>query len=338
MPGSQVDVSWEQAQAIAQKIFPESWLEDVKKNAEGGLVNPLFEIHTSNPSHELILRVCPPRYESYKMEKEEFVYSLIAGKTDVPVPHVFLIDKTRALVPFSYMVMPKMRGKLLSSVKELMTKEERAGLYAELGETLAKIHAIKFGNWGWINGKGGTEGCGASDGCSSWRDFFVWDLRQKLENLKGKMPGHERFAADCWSYVKKHEHLLEIQDCPCLVHNDFHWWNILVDRTRAEQKPKWHVSSVFDVEWAISGHSEVDLTRTERHILRYDKDYPEALDTFFEGYRRRGKISPEYSERKYLYMLERYVTLIAVFHDSGDKRRYDHVCDQAKKIAAGEQI
>jgi len=334
----EAEILWEQAEQIVRKIFPESKLEDLKKNVEGGLVNPLFELDTSNPSHELILRFCPPRYEHYKMEKEEFVYGLIAQKTDVPVPHVFLIDKTRSIVPFAFMVMPKMRGKVMPYVKELMSRSEKLGLYDELGETLAKIHAIRFDKWGWINGRGELEGCGTPGGCSSWPEFFRYDLELKLANLEGKISGADKLANDCRQYVKDHETLLDVSDSPCLVHNDYHWWNILVDRTRAEAKPKWHVSSVFDVEWAISGHSEVDLTRTERHILRYDEDFPEALETFFQGYRRRGKISVDYEQRKFLYMLERYVTLIPVFHDSGDKKRYDHVSGQARKIVAGKEL
>ena len=85
-----------------------------------------------------------PREDFYDKEAEN--YRLIAEQTDIPVPGIHRIDKSKTLVPVSYMVMDYMTGEesfFLSDPRNPQTEpHEKAEIQRETGYCYAQIHNI----------------------------------------------------------------------------------------------------------------------------------------------------------------------------------------------------
>jgi fructosamine-3-kinase len=248
------------AREIVRTVFPHKHVDSIHRFRKG-IINKTYELKTSIGSY--VLRIYPK--DHWKIEKEKYIYGLIGGKTDVPVPKVYTSGK-------DYIVLTRIEG------KELDIKDNKA--VKQAGEYLAKIHRIKFPYFGWIVGKE------IKPKFKDWEKFVGYENKEKLKRIPNEM------KKDFNRIFKQNKDLLKIKSKPCLLHKDYHKSHILVE--------KHNISGIIDVEWAIAGHNELDIAKS---CLWMFDGKPEKEKIFLQGYKKFGKISKDYPKRKILYKI-----------------------------------
>jgi len=257
---------------VISKVFPLARVISIKR-IKKGCVNDTYEVKITNPKKELIFRLFPN--EAWKAEKESYIYSLIKQKTNVPVPKIRLIDTSKKLYSNAFILLSKIKGReLKKSDKKLIVKA---------GEYLAKIHSIKFKKFGWIVGKN------IEPKFNKWIDFCEYDLKLKLKNLKKYNPDKDMIKK-LKQYFKENKSKINIKTKPCLIHKDYHFSHILVNKGK--------ISGIIDVEWAMSGHNELDLAKSLMWMFNGNKELEKL---FLKGYKKYHKLSKDFEKRREIY-------------------------------------
>ncbi|MFH2027993.1 MAG: aminoglycoside phosphotransferase family protein [Nanoarchaeota archaeon] len=253
-----------------RKIYPSSKVISITRLTKG-CINRTFSVKIKNPDKDIIFRLYPK--DGWKSEKEKYIYGLISKKTNVPVPKFLNIDTSKKLFPQTYALLSKIPGKELT--------KNNTGQIKEAGNLLAKIHSIKFNRFGWIVGKK------IDPGFKKWEEFCNFDFNHKINNLKEHKKISVSKIKDIINYYKENKHVLDIKDKPCLIHKDYHFSHILNYKNK--------ISGIIDVEWAISGHNELDLVKSIMWMFPNDK---RLQNIFLGGY---GIRLEDLSERKEMY-------------------------------------
>jgi len=297
------------AEKAVRKVFPDSKIKNIYR-LKKGMINENYSIKIKHPDKELILRIYPT--DGWKAKKEKYLYDLMARKIKIPVPEVYAIDISKKIVPKNYLLLSKVQGKELN-IAYRKTKDVR--LIKEAGSILAKMHSIKFSSFGWIVN---TE---IKPCFRSWPDFVFYDLGVKLNKLSRVAKIKKPFINKCLDYVENNRELLEVKSKPCLLHKDYHFSHILSDKKR--------ITGIIDFEWAIAGHSELDLIKS---IWWMFEKMPSIEKPFLKGYKRYGTISNKFAKRKRAYELILLTGLIGFSYQTKNKKWFDYNLKKAKSI------
>ncbi|MBW2975259.1 aminoglycoside phosphotransferase family protein [Candidatus Woesearchaeota archaeon] len=264
---------------ILKDIYPNKDISSVKR-FEKGLINKTYGVKLDGKS--LVIRLYPK--DLWKIKKEKYLYSLIRKKTGVPVPEIIQSGK-------NYLLMSKIEGKELSF-------DDRS-LIRKTGEMLAMIHSIKFPYYGWIINKE------ISPGFSKWADFIGYDTNIKFRKIPEK---YATLKKKVRQLIILNKHLLDVSSKPCLLHKDYHSSHIIVDKNR--------INGVIDIEWAISGHNEFDIAKS--CLWMFDRK-PALEREFLKGYKKYGRISDEFEERKKLYRVLHLLSSLSFSYECKDR-------------------
>jgi aminoglycoside phosphotransferase (APT) family kinase protein len=248
---------------LIYRIYPDSRVSSIKRFRKG-VINETYSLKVDGSS--LVLRIYPKDF--WKIKKEKYLYELIREKTDVPVPKVIKTGR-------NYILMSKVQGKELSiKNKDLVRKA---------GEYLAKIHSIKFPYYGWIIKKR------IKPKFRKWSDFINYDIKLKSRKIPAKYDSLKKKVKEI---IEDNRNLLNIKSKPCLLHKDYHSSHIIADKNK--------INGIIDIEWAMSGHNEFEVAKS--CFWMFDKK-PELEKIFLQGYRKYGKLSKDFNERKKLYKI-----------------------------------
>lgn len=279
------------------KVFPNSKIASINLFTKGH-VNRTFNIKIKNPEKDLVFRIFPN--DSWKAEKEQFLYDLISKKTDVKVPQVYKVDTSKKIISHAYSIMSKIKGTTLDKAYK---KAQDKKLIERAGETLAKIHSIKFGSFGWIVNKK------VHPRFRTWHKFIHYDLEEKLKKLSKSMLIEKEHIFKCHKRLHDFQTLLKVRSKPCLLHKDYHFPHIIID--------KGGINGIIDMEWATAGHNELDIAKSEWWM--FDR-LPRLKPYFLKGYQRFGSVSKEYKKRKEMYEIILLISSIAFSYEMKNKR------------------
>ena len=300
-------INHQKVQLVCKKSFKKCIVEKVREITDAGMVNPIFEVTISNPSKSLVLKTYPEKWGHYKPDKEKFIFELIKSKTNLPVPKIYTLDKSKKILPKTYLLMSKMEGIMPKKIK--ISNEEKKGLYFQLGQDLAKLHKIKFSEFGWIyKDKISRYELKYAKPFETWKAFFLskyQEVKDELKNAEDKKYGRlnktsfEKMLPEIDKYIEKNVYLLDTKIEPVFIHNDFSLTNVLVTKNK-----HWEISAIFDVEMSMTGHNEFELSNMN---FLYNKKtlfkLNEQEKAFFEGYQSIKKLSKDFKERQRLYFL-----------------------------------
>jgi len=317
-------VSRNKAELICRKIYKKCKVKSVREITEAGIVNPIFEVTISNPAKSLILKTYPKKWEHYKPDKESYVFKLISAKTNLPVPEIYVLDKSKKILKNSYLLMSKLEGKMPKKIK--IPLKERKRLFFQLGKDLAKLHTIKFREFGWVyKDKISKYEIKYSKSYKDWKSFFFSKYKEVKEDMRRcknvkygniDLQTFKDFLPRIEAYFKKYSNLLEGKFTPVLIHNDFSLTNIFIQKNK-----HWNISGLFDVEMSMTGHNEYELANLDLPVYS-KKDFfslTELGKEFFRGYKSAGgKISKLYPKRQKLYFL--YAVLSFAIFDGFELR------------------
>lgn len=273
-----------------------------------GHVNKTYKITLDNKK-ELILRIYEK--DDWKAIKEKYIYKLIRKNTQINVPNIYNIDGSKKIIPKIYSIFSYIPGIELEKAYLINKNKE---LVKEAAVILKQLHSIKFDRFGWIVGEE------INPKFRKWHDFVLYDVDNKLNALKNKIP--QKLASDVRIFFEYNESLLNIKEKPCLIHKDYHSSHIIAEKDK--------INGIIDVEWAIAGHSELDFVKLEMWFL--DR-YPETKEIFYNAY---SRLSSGFEERKPLYKLLTHVGMLKFAKDMKDKSRFDYSLKSIQDLIKNE--
>ena len=127
-----------------------------------GVNNPAFVI---NDSHVLRFDGLINRGLS-RFHGEQVAYNHLR-QAGIPCPQVIVVDDSKSLVPYDYMIMTKMDGTPLLDSWPDLTPIQQEQVANEAGRLLARIHAIKLPQFGRLYGTERVSDICLHPGCIS---------------------------------------------------------------------------------------------------------------------------------------------------------------------------
>lgn len=211
---------------------------------------------------------------SRAVETEVSVLRHLAGR--IPLPAVLHHAAASNVV-----VLELVEGDLLARVEDALCPSDLARLGAEIGRTLAAIHAVEFEAPGELAPGPVVE--------APFPDFRT-ALLGYLGECLAKPRLRERLGPDTHRrlerFVAGRSAILdEMGPENRLVHADFNHKNLLVRRRRAG----WEVAAVLDWEFAFSASPLCDFG----NFLRFEAEQPPWRAPLVEGYREAGGRLPD---------------------------------------------
>ncbi|MFX1337189.1 MAG: dihydrodipicolinate synthase family protein [Promethearchaeota archaeon] len=216
----------------------------------------------------------------------------------IPVGNLIYYDESKKLIPYIFTVQEYIHGKTLHKLLEQniiedfnleLSTSKFINLFVKLGETLGKLHQIKFSSFyeniyeiGEKNGK-------------IWSEIFHNRLNIEIQEAKkNKLNNIEEIK----EFFKDNETLIEEENEAVLIHNDFHSKNIIVKDDVGSIK----INGIIDFDnWGIGVKAEdfVKITHWDLEFL----DQPEFNKAFYRGYHTYQKIDRDFERKIELYSL-----------------------------------
>jgi len=266
-------------ESIIKKIFKFHGLEDVKS---------ISYIDTSyNPciiiNDKYVIRMNIRKSGILHFRKEYLVMNWLK-KLTIPVPKILVVDDTRKLIKYPFIIMNKLEGTEVNSGWNQLTSKEKQKIAFDAGVYLTKIHSIQFKEFGDIRANTlGEYPC--------WYDYLIITLKKQLKNCAKYKSVDIKTRKITLDLFIQNKSLLNAVKNPVLVHGDYHFRNIL------HKKDK--ITGIIDFEVAIAGDSEFDLKNIEDQFRRLEG----FEKPFMKGYLSKTKLSKDFKIKYSLYTL-----------------------------------
>lgn len=244
---------------------------------------------------ELVVRIDHRLSEGEsRFRAEKIAYDALA-KTSIPVPEVLVLDTTRTLIPYDYMVMNKLPGTpLIDAWDDLSTNQKQVVAY-NAGAYLARLHTISFDHFGELKNLG----------LKSFGGFYehVNDYYKRFQ--------HQAQHYDAFSAVHHEQMMTLMESCKpllnlpkaYLVHSDYQLENLLVHQGE--------ISGVIDFEWAMSGDPTWDFIAEDKWVDQCIG----SREMIYAGYRSLRPLDPAHDQKLRLYKALMYIETIAGVDD-----------------------
>jgi len=233
----------------------------------------------------------------------------------IPVANLIYFDETKNLIPYIFSVQQYIHGKSLHNILVQNVVEDFNlelgtfkfyNLFREIGELLGKTHnSIKFDCFYENINEIGTK----ND--KTWGEIFKRKLDKEIQAAKkNKMKNVNEIS----EFFKDYEALIEEENDPVLLHNDFHSKNIIV----REKANSLIISGIIDFDdWGVGVRAQ-DFVK----IKNWDLDFlnqPNLTEAFYEGYMKYFNIDKDFLRKIEIYSLFSHLKLTN--HDMTLKRK-----------------
>ncbi|MFD2611046.1 phosphotransferase family protein [Paenibacillus gansuensis] len=241
----------------------------------------VVSITTEQPSHRLILKLAGPNAPlDAPFDRTYAMNQRVRQETSVPTFEAIAYDMSSSVVPYRYLMMTQVEGRLWAEVRHDLHDDDRCGIYRQLGNAVAQLHRIEYIGFGEPGNGDETTRAKVTDYLAALSDR----ARRRIRNA-----GHlDLFLA----LLQANKDVFNSIVTPRLTHEDLHPGNILVRCTHGQ----WELAGILDFDSAWAGGCESDLARLE---LWRGMTGP----GFFEEYRQVNPISEGYPLRSSFYQL-----------------------------------
>jgi aminoglycoside phosphotransferase (APT) family kinase protein len=204
------------------------------------------------------------------------VLSRVLRQQGLVVPEVLAINTSAERWPIRYLITSFIPGVTWASASTTFDDDDRAVLFAEFGEAVARVHELSFATFGNLGPLGDVLDGGT--------------YAEALAQRAGR-----RIASHL--HVELFQSLLDRLDIadvgpPALTHEDLNPTNLVVER----RGQTWHLASILDFDSAWAGNPESDLARLEvwRGMMH---------PAFWPAYRTTRRVAATYESRRTLLQL-----------------------------------
>lgn len=238
---------------------------------------------------EGIVRAHPNQVQNqyFYVEKKVMEKADAAG---IPVPQTLVVDTSRKLVSFDYMITTKIPGKVMQ--EDINTRPSAHNKYLfELGKYLGMLHKISTNQYGFFDNSKAKKGelVGLHD---SNKEHFgaALDLdRDFYQSNAGWFD--ERNINKALDILISNIDIAECEE-PTLIHNDIADWNTVVNDNA--------VTGILDWDECFSGDPVFEFATLS---LFYS---PTQMEKIIEGYKETNSLPADYDKKFDLYVL-RYI-------------------------------
>ncbi|MFX1258024.1 MAG: dihydrodipicolinate synthase family protein [Promethearchaeota archaeon] len=221
----------------------------------------------------------------------------------IPIANLIYYDETKKRIPYLFSIQDYISGKPLSNILTKIISEELnlnvnlntskfVNLFKNLGEILSKLHEIKFDSFYEIISDIGSKRK------KEWTEIFNLELDREIQQIKRNKLEYIKEIRD---YFKDNESLIEEENEPVLLHNDFQGQNIIA---KEEGFTTIRISGLIDFDnWRI-GVRALDFVKIYYWVLNCLKK-PQLIDAFNQGYMKCYKytINNDFKKKIELYSL-----------------------------------
>lgn len=210
-------------------------------------------VYITSDKGEFVLRG-KPHYD-WQFPNEKLIAELLHEKTIVPVPYPYLLETSKEIFGWEFILMPKMKGKNLSDSlsEDWLSDDERIEIAKAQGSTLREAQKLTYAYCGKFDL--------ATNSIKAYTpDWFTEFSRQILERLEKSTQYNDKTPQTDIEWVKE---LIEQAKAsieafePCFYMQDYKPGNMVVDKING----KWQVTGLFDLMEASFGHPESDISR-----------------------------------------------------------------------------
>lgn len=194
-----------------------------------GMFNAVYKVVADGKSYAI--KIAPTAtmsvmtYEKNLLDTEVMWYRVMAEKTNIDVPKIYYVDKSKSIIPAPYFIMEFVEGDTLNALK--LDPEERKAANLKLIENVAQLHEIRSEKFGYVQN-------GLFD---NWYDALASFVQSCIDDLT-KVGKKSRRAQKVLQYVKSNKQLLQSVK-GCLVNYDAWDLNIVGRRTDDGLKCTW---------------------------------------------------------------------------------------------------
>jgi aminoglycoside phosphotransferase (APT) family kinase protein len=260
-----------------------------------------------DPNESLVLKVYPDKWH-FKMEKEVFVYGLMAQDEEIPTPRIVLADDSKQHLDQNCLILTKLEGQPLISIHERSDAENQR-IYQRLGRVMRRIHAIELDAFGYV-----TTHVMAPHPTN--REYMNFQFDKKLKEFN-ELGGDPETARAVVAHVDASRHLLDACEKPVLCHDDYHEGNFIVTREAGGLV----LSGVVDVENAVAGDPLLDIAKADLYAMNGDSA---KWQGFVDGY---GPLGENWEGRLQLYKLYHGLELWDWYASVGQQDRLSDASD-----------
>ena len=260
------------------------------KLLSGGLFNTTYFVSTKNCG-DVILRIGPINrhlllhFEEDMMAAEAIVYRILA-EHGVPCSELLAIDTSKTLMDRDLMIvryLPSVTYKL-DRADYFYEPTEVACLYRELGENIARMHAIRGETFGHV------YDVAQGKGHSRWSDFLKEELKQILLCCAPYDIFSERETEAMDEILEKYTSVLDEIKEPRLIHADLGPNNLLIHADRPA------FAAFIDADRAMWGDPDFDFAYMEWMYC----------DELWQGYERPLATDDASVRRRLIYRMIRF--------------------------------
>ncbi|MHA2430589.1 MAG: dihydrodipicolinate synthase family protein [Promethearchaeota archaeon] len=218
----------------------------------------------------------------------------------IPVGNLIYYDETKQLIPYLFSVHEYIHGKSLMNLYDKykgenfsFNKSKFLNLFSDIGEILGKLHDIAFNSF-----QPGIYNL-TKEAKNNWLKIINSEFEDQIQEAKKYKFNQEEEIRD---FIKEHIYLLEDENEPVLVHNDFQWKNIIIK----DDPIKFQVKGIIDFDnWRIGVRAQ-DFVRMENITFKRINNKDIKLK-FYEGYQKHCKIGEDFYKKIDLYSLLSYM-------------------------------
>ena len=239
---------------------------DIKKLKE---VNAGFNNSIFNVNDIFIIKVCTNTAKEKQFNTESNFYKSNQNNENIPILYKF--DKSKSVIPYVYEIMEKVNGKTVYYHWYKMNEQERETLIQKIVQVLQKIHHKTYPKYNWSD---------------YIKDKIISSFNQTLD-----MFSKEEQSLILKSLDKYDEILSDNKFC--LIHNDLHFDNILIDNNKNIKLIDFNDSIIapFDYDlrllymsvetpwkWANIEMDPYQKPEDYKHLFEYIKKYYKELN------------------------------------------------------------
>ena len=281
-------------------IFKEKLKQRVERLNEKskGQDNIIYLIRTNNS--DLVIRIprLAPKWMSEEMSdvvknrlSAEAYANDMWSKLGVPVPKTILLDTSRELVDFDYLIQEQIKGRDMGESK--LTLKQKQEIMLELGKYVKKMHSVETKKYGYMK----AQGVGDS---KTWSEFIDKDFNGNFNEIKKHNLLPKRIQNKIASTYSNHKNILSFKT-PKLLHTDLGEDNIIIYKGK--------LSGIIDMSDINSGDPMYELGVMSNYYFGTN-----LMDSFYKGY---GKINI----RKVLFYAVVHSMWMINFHGNLEKNK-----------------
>lgn len=214
----------------------------------------------------------------------------------IPVANLIYFDETKEVIPYIFTIQEYVHGKSLKDLFNQYSREDFSfskskflNLFNNLGELLGKLHTISFDSF-----QEHIYNIGKKPEIN-WLELINSEFEIESQEARRKKLGYDN---EIRTFLKDNISLLEEENEPVVLHNDFQWTNLIVK----DSPNKIQINGIIDFDdWRIGVRTQ-DFIKMEFYTLKPINSI-DIRESFYNGYKKNCNIGQDFFKKLDIYSL-----------------------------------